>query len=141
MCGPQFGLSTQNQGWSWHLDLLEVHFFYLGDFVLCVIEFNAWLINITSIPNIRYCFKVEHLVHFWVSQEKCFIFLGLITSLLLLLTTCMAFFNVGCPFWQFFIHFLTKKMAIRRKENLKKKTHIFLVLHKFLYLIHERIVH
>jgi hypothetical protein len=65
MCGPQFGLSTQNQGWSWHLDLLEVHFFYLGDFVLCVIEFNAWLINITSIPNIRYCSKVEHLVHFW----------------------------------------------------------------------------
>jgi hypothetical protein len=83
---------------SGHLSLLEVQFSYLGGFVVCVIKFNFWLWNMASIPNIRDCSRAEQSVCFWVSQEKCFTFFVLIASLLLLLTTCVAFFNVGCPY-------------------------------------------
>jgi hypothetical protein len=48
--------------------------------------------------KIRDCSRAEQSVCFWVSQEKCFTFLVLIASLLLLRTTCVAFFNVGCPY-------------------------------------------
>jgi hypothetical protein len=96
---------------------LKYIFFYLGDFLLCAIEFNSWLIKITSIPNIRNCSRTfSSLLSF---PRKMFHFLGLITSLLLLLTTCMAFFNVGCPFWQIFIHFLTKKRRLEEKKILR----------------------
>jgi hypothetical protein len=60
---------------SWHFDLFEVYIFYLGDFVLCVIEFNAWLINIASIPNIRDCSRTfSSLLSF---PRKMFHFFGI----------------------------------------------------------------
>jgi len=50
-------------------------FFYLGGFVLCVIEFNAWLINIASIPNIRDCSRTfSSLLSF---PRKMFHFFGI----------------------------------------------------------------